>query len=389
MRRKSNQAGTLRSAKAQAAKASAKKGSADSSARASRQGDDGKEASGRAARGASQSARRAAVAPASKPKGKRAVSGKSKADATPLQEAASEEPAPKSIAVPREEEEERPRKRGEVEAGIRLYMREIGKVPLLTPREEVELAERIRKGDKEAREQMIKANLRLVVKIAHDYEGLGLPLLDLISEGNIGLMKAVDRFDPNKGGKLSTYAAWWIKQSIKRALANQSKTIRLPVHLVDKISRMRRVEMALREALGRDPTEEEIAEEMDITPAKVNQLRTASMKPTPLDAPIDEDETNTYAERIKDEKAEDPAEQFVGRTDAALLSRLIKKLDPRERRILQSRFGLDGAEEKTLEELGKEMGVTRERIRQIQNHALTKLRRMIERVEKNKPIDES
>src|ERR1700735_1864038 len=154
------------------------------------------------------------------------------------------------------------------DTGIKIYLREIGQIPLLTPQEEIELAARIKKGDREARALMIKANLRLVVKIAHDYANLALPLLDLISEGNIGLMKAVERFDPKKGGKLSTYAAWWIKQSIKRALANQSKTIRLPVHLVDKIARMRRVAMQLAEEFGREPTDEELGEELQMAPAK-------------------------------------------------------------------------------------------------------------------------
>src|SRR5437867_1743833 len=172
------------------------------------------------------------------------------------------------------------------DTAIKLYLREIGQVKLLTPQEEIELAARIRRGDKKAREQMIKANLRLVVKIAHDYEGLGLPLLDLINEGNIGLMKAVERFDPAKGGKLSTYGSWWIKQSIKRALANQSKTIRLPVHLVDKISKMRRTAMKLQEVLGREPTDEELADELGMTASRVAQLRTAAIRPASLDAPI-------------------------------------------------------------------------------------------------------
>src|ERR1700684_139041 len=159
------------------------------------------------------------------------------------------------------------------EASIKIYLREIMQTPLLTAQQEIELAARVKNGDQKARAWMIKANLRLVVKIAHDYANLGLPLLDLISEGNIGLMKAVERFDPKKGGKLSTYAAWWIKQSIKRALANQSKTIRLPVHLVDKIARMRRVAMQLAEEFGREPTDEELAEELLMTPAKIAQLR--------------------------------------------------------------------------------------------------------------------
>ena len=172
------------------------------------------------------------------------------------------------------------------DTAIKLYLREIGQVKLLTPQEEIQLAARIKRGDKKAREQMIKANLRLVVKIARDYEGIGLPLLDLISEGNIGLMKAVERFDPKKGGKLSTYGSWWIKQSIKRALANQSKTIRLPVHLVDKISKMRRVSMKLQEAFGREPTDEELAGELDMTPTRVRQMRLAAIRPASLDAPL-------------------------------------------------------------------------------------------------------
>src|SRR6187431_3393951 len=166
----------------------------------------------------------------------------------------------------------------ELDGGIKIYLREIGKTALLTPEQEVELAARIKKGSKLARDHMIKANLRLVVKIAQDYANYGLPLLDLISEGNIGLMKAVERFDPAKGGKLSTYAAWWIKQSIKRALANQSKTIRLPVHLVDKISKMRRVAMSMSEELGREPTDEELAAELGLVPAKVTQLKSAAIR---------------------------------------------------------------------------------------------------------------
>src|ERR1700723_4753375 len=172
---------------------------------------------------------------------------------------------------------------------LQLYLREIGKTPLLTREEENKLAAQVKKGNKKTRERMIKANLRLVVKIAHDYENFGLPLLDLINEGNIGLMKAVERFDPSKGGKLSTYGSWWIKQSIKRALANQSKTIRLPVHLVDKISKMRRVSLQMSEELGREPTDEERAEEIGISSGKVRQMRQAAIRPASLDAPISDD----------------------------------------------------------------------------------------------------
>ncbi len=194
------------------------------------------------------------------------------------------------------------------DSGIKIYLREIGRIPLLTPEDEIRLAARIKVGDQEARGQMIRANLRLVVKIAHDYSNLGLPLLDLISEGNIGLMKAVERFDPEKGGKLSTYAAWWIKQSIKRSLANQSKTIRLPVHLVDKISKIRRVSLQMSEELGREPTDDELAEEIGLSAAKVAQLKTVSIRPASLDAPISEDDSTEFGEIVGDDEAMTPFE---------------------------------------------------------------------------------
>jgi RNA polymerase primary sigma factor len=267
------------------------------------------------------------------------------------------------------------------DTAIKLYLREIGQVKLLTPQEEIELAARIKKKDKKAREQMIKANLRLVVKIAHDYEGFGLPLLDLINEGNIGLMKAVERFDPAKGGKLSTYAAWWIKQSIKRALANQSKTIRLPVHLVDKISKMRRTAMKLQEVFGREPTDDELGEELGISGARVAQLRTAAIRPASLDAPVGDDDSNTFAEIVEDENAHTPYEDLEEKTVNRMLRELVRTLDDREATILRYRFGLDGGPERTLEEVGQKFGVTRERVRQIQNIALAKLRKMIEKLE--------
>jgi RNA polymerase primary sigma factor len=267
------------------------------------------------------------------------------------------------------------------ETAIKLYLREIGQVKLLSPQEEIELAARIKKGDKKAREQMIKANLRLVVKIAHDYENFGLPLLDLISEGNIGLMKAVERFDPAKGGKLSTYGSWWIKQSIKRALANQSKTIRLPVHLVDKISRMRRTALKLQEIFGREPTDEELADEMRLSVSRVAKMRTAAIRPASLDAPIGDDDSNSFAEVVEDEAANTPYEHLEEKTVTGMLNEMVKTLDERESTILRYRFGLDGGSEKTLEEVGARFGVTRERVRQIQNIALIKLRKMIEKLE--------
>ena len=274
------------------------------------------------------------------------------------------------------------------DSSIRLYLREIGLVKLLTPQEEIELAARIKKGDKKAREHMIKANLRLVVKIARDYEGIGLPLLDLISEGNIGLMKAVERFDPAKGGKLSTYGSWWIKQAIKRALANQSKTIRLPVHLVDKISKMRRIAMKLQEELGREPTDEELAGELGMTTARVAQMRQAAIRPTSLDAPIGDEDSNSYAEIVEDENATSPYDNLEDKTVTGMLQDMVKHLDEREATILRFRFGLDGGSEKTLEEVGVKFGVTRERVRQIQNLALRKLRKMIEKLEKEKKSEE-
>ena len=231
---------------------------------------------------------------------------------------------------------------------------------------------------------MIKANLRLVVKIAKDYSNYGLPLVDLISEGNMGLMKAVERFDPEKGGKLSTYAAWWIKQSIKRALANQSKTIRLPVHMVDKIARMRRVSVVLTEELGREPSTEELAEEIGLPAKKVALLKRAAMRPTSLDAPVGEDDGTTYADLIGDEHATNPMDELDNKTLHGELDGLLDLLDDRESQIIDARFGLNGATPMTLEEVGREFGVTRERIRQLQNLALTKMRSALRR--KDNPI---
>ena len=268
------------------------------------------------------------------------------------------------------------------ETGLKIYLQEISGTPLLTVQEEIELAARIKKGDQKARAWMIKANLRLVVKIAHDYSNFGLPFLDLISEGNIGLIKAVERFDPGKGGKLSTYSAWWIKQSIKRALANQSKTIRLPVHLVDKIWKMRRVSLQISGELGREPTDEEFAEEIGISSAKLSQLKTVSSRPASLDAPINDDDSTEFGEIVGDEDARTPFQLFREKNMRDELSELLEVLDDRERKIIFERYGLDGDKPKTLEEIGKKFGVTRERIRQLQNIALAKLRKALAKREK-------
>ena len=257
---------------------------------------------------------------------------------------------------------------------LELYLREIGQVKLLTPAEEIALAKRIKKGDEAAREQMIKANLRLVVKIARDYAGQGLPLLDLINEGNIGLMKGVERFNPAKGAKLSTYAAWWIKQAIRRALSHQSKTIRLPDHVVDKLAHMRRAEMRLHEILDREPTDEELAEHVDLDTRRVRAYRQASQAPVSLDAPLDGEDSHQVAEIIADPNAAAPFARLVKDTDAELIREVLAALSERERKIVALRFGLNNGAPQTLEEIGERFGVTRERIRQIQVEALKKLR---------------
>jgi len=257
---------------------------------------------------------------------------------------------------------------------LQLYLREIGQVKLLTPAEEIVLAKRIKKGDEAAREHMIKANLRLVVKIARDYEGQGLPLLDLINEGNIGLMKGVERFDPTKGAKLSTYASWWIKQAIKRALSNQSKTIRLPDHVVDKLANIRRAEVKLHEILDREPTVEELADFLRMDVRRVKIYRQASKAPVSLDAPLSDDDSDQVSEIVADPNAAAPFERLVKETDTALLKEVLAALSDREKAILAMRFGLNDGVENTLEEIGKVFGVTRERIRQIESEALKKLR---------------
>ncbi len=274
-------------------------------------------------------------------------------------------------------------------SNLQLYLQEIGKTPLLTIQEEIGLAKRIRKGEKAARDHMISANLRLVVKIAMDYKDFGLPLLDLISEGNIGLIKAVERFDPRKGGKLSTYAAWWIKQSIKRALANQSKTIRLPVHLVDKISKMRRTAMVLTEQLGREPTDEELAIELQIPTSKVAHLKSVSVRPASLDAPIGENgDSGTFGEIVGDENAVSPFEGLLEKNLNTDLHAMVESLDKREAEIIKLRFGLDGRDELTLEEVGQKFHVTRERIRQLEYLALTKMRKAMANHEAVRSVDE-
>ncbi len=271
---------------------------------------------------------------------------------------------------------------------IKLYLQEIGRIPLLTQAQELALARRVMAGDAQARKLMVMSNLRLVVKIAHDYANFGLPISDLISEGNIGLMKAVERFDPDKGGKLSTYAAWWIKQSIKRALANQSKTIRLPVHMVDKIARMRRTAMALAEQLGREPSDDEIARELGVSSSKVAHMRSVSVRPTSLDAPLGDDEGSSFGEMVGDENGFTPFEMLRDKALRKELVMMLEQIEPREAEIIRLRFGLDGGQERTLEEVGEMFGITRERVRQLQNLALNKMRRIFREKEQQRSEEE-
>lgn len=260
---------------------------------------------------------------------------------------------------------------------IRYYLDQIGKTPLLTLEEETALARRVLKGDEAARQKMIQSNLRLVVRIAKDYDNFGLSLMDLISEGNFGLIKAVERFDPDKGGKLSTYASWWIKQAIKRALATSGKTIRLPVHMVDRIAQMRRITARLAAELGREPHNEEIAQAMEIPLAKVVHMKSVANRAASLDQPVGEEGDATLGDLVKDESERTPFETLRGKSDNDEVAEMLAALDPREAEILVRRFGLDGESPLTLEEVGERFKLTRERVRQLQQSALMQLRRIM------------
>ena len=264
---------------------------------------------------------------------------------------------------------------------ITLYLREIGRVKLLTRQEEVELAIRVQNGDREARDEMIKANLRLVVKIARGYEGLGLPLLDLISEGNIGLMRAVERYDPTKGGKLSTYSSFWIRHMITVALASQSKVTRVPMNVMEKLGKMRRISARLHEELGREPTDEELAAELQTTASRIAQMRMAVVEPVSLDAEINDEGSCSYAEVIADEKARTPYQKLEHEAEKAMVRQMIDTLTRREKEVLCLRFGLNGRDPRNLEQVGRELNITDERVRQIQNIAFVKLRHRIKQFE--------
>ena len=269
---------------------------------------------------------------------------------------------------------------------LRHYLKQIAKTDLLTLEEEKALAIRILQGDENARNHMIKANLRLVVKIAKDYSGYGLPLADLISEGNIGLMTAVERFDPHNGAKMSTYASWWIKQSIKSALSNQSKTIRMPMHLLDKLTKVRRISAMMTEMLGREPSDEELSEETGIPLKKLSLLRRSALGTTSLDSPISEEGESSLGDVVGDERAVDPFEALESKDLHDEIAGMLDALNDREQRIINARFGLGGLTPMKLEDVGREFGVSRERIRQLQTTALEKMRSVLRKKDKPKTI---
>jgi len=257
---------------------------------------------------------------------------------------------------------------------VRMYLKEIGRVPLLTAEEEIELAKRIEQGDEEAKRRLAEANLRLVVSIAKRYVGRGMLFLDLIQEGNLGLIKAVEKFDYRKGYKFSTYATWWIRQAITRAIADQARTIRIPVHMVETINKLIRVSRQLLQEYGREPTPEEIAEKMGISVERVREIQKIAQEPISLETPIGEEEDSHLGDFIEDEDALAPAEAASYMLLREQLEGVLDSLTPREEKVLRLRFGLDDGRSRTLEEVGKEFGVTRERIRQIEAKALRKLR---------------
>ncbi|MBQ1630016.1 MAG: RNA polymerase sigma factor RpoD [Firmicutes bacterium] len=261
-----------------------------------------------------------------------------------------------------------------VDDPVRMYLKEIGKVPLLTADEEIELAKRMEEGDEDAKKRLCEANLRLVVSIAKRYVGRGMLLLDLIQEGNLGLIKAVDKFDYTKGYKFSTYATWWIRQAITRSIADQARTIRIPVHMVETINKLIRVSRQLLQELGREPTPEEIAEEMDISVEKVREIQKVAQEPVSLETPIGEEEDSHLGDFIPDEDVPQPVEAAAFSLLKEQLNEVLDTLTDREQKVLKLRFGLDDGRARTLEEVGKEFDVTRERIRQIEAKALRKLR---------------
>ena len=263
---------------------------------------------------------------------------------------------------------------GRLDDPVRMYLKEIGKIKLLTPEEELETAKRMAEGDEEARKRMSEANLRLVVSIAKRYVGRGMQLLDLIQEGNLGLMKAVEKFDYTKGYKFSTYATWWIRQSITRAIADQARTIRIPVHMVETINRVLRTSHSMVQTLGREPTTEEVAKELHMDVPKVEEIMKIAQEPVSLETPVGEEEDSHLGDFIQDDDASQPSEKASYTLLREQLEDVLATLTPREQQVLRMRFGLQDGKPHTLEEVGKEFDVTRERTRQIESKALRKLR---------------
>ena len=293
------------------------------------------------------------------------------------------EPRPEDISVWSAEEEEQEEEVITTDAAymddiaddsVRLYLREIGKIPLLTAEEELALAQRVVKGDKLAKDQMAEANMRLVVSIAKRYVGRGLDLLDLIQEGNTGLLRAVEKFDPDRGFKFSTYATWWIRQAITRAIADQARTIRIPVHMVETINKVTRVQRQMLQELGREPTVEELGEKLGMLPERVREIQRISQEPVSLEAPVGDEDDSLLGDFVEDPGAIAPADAAARALLTEAVEEALEQLSERERRVVRLRFGLDDGQLHTLEEVGKEFGVTRERIRQIESKTLAKLR---------------
>jgi RNA polymerase primary sigma factor len=293
------------------------------------------------------------------------------------------EPTPDDFAEEEEEwqEEEEPTTAGTYlddisDDSVRLYLREIGKIPLLTPEEELALAQKVKSGDKDAKDKMAEANMRLVVSIAKRYSGRGLDFLDLIQEGNTGLLRAVEKFDPDKGFKFSTYATWWIRQAITRAIADQARTIRIPVHMVETINKLLRTQRRMTQELNREPTIDELAKEMEMEPEKIEYVMKIKQDITSLDANVrDDDDDSVLGDFIEDEDAQSPEESATTQLLKEQVKDMLSVLTEREQKILKMRFGLEDGKSHTLEEVGQEFSVTRERIRQIEAKALSKLRK--------------
>jgi RNA polymerase primary sigma factor len=261
---------------------------------------------------------------------------------------------------------------------LQLFLKDIGRVPLLTAAQEVELSKRIERGDHRAKQQMVAANLRLVVSIAKNYRNQGLPFLDLIQEGTIGLVRAAEKFDYRKGFKFSTYATWWIRQAVARALADKARTIRMPVHVVEKLNKISRAERKLLGELGHDPTAEEIARELEIDRNEVEQIRRSAQAPISLEKPVGDEEESEFGHFLADQSAALPDEAAETTLRKETLKRILGALSPRERRVLELRYGLDGQHPRTLDEVGRTFNVTRERVRQIENQSLKKLQALAE-----------